>query len=157
MSDRRLVDLAIAELAKNREQCEAVQERGHCIVIAGPGSGKTKTLTTAIARALLEDTTEPRGIACVTYNNECAIELENRLAKLGVEPNDRVFIGTVHSFALSQVLAPYARCVQCGLPSDFRVATRAEIRATVARVRKDNWRRRKSAYQVAICRSETRT
>ncbi len=136
MVDRRLFDQAVAELAKNPEQLAAVDERGHCVVLAGPGSGKTKTLTTAIARALLEDVVEPRGIACITYNNECAIELETRLAKLGIEPNERIFIGTVHSFALTQVIYPYARCVLPELPSNFRLATateRAEVVATAYR------------------------
>jgi len=41
MSDRRLLDLAIAELANNPEQREAVFERGHLVVLAGPGSGKS--------------------------------------------------------------------------------------------------------------------
>src|SRR5262245_6118528 len=104
MSDRRLVDQAIADLSKNPEQYEAVYERGHCGGLAGPGSGKTKTLTTAMARALLEDVVEPRGIACITYNNECSIELETRLASLGITPSHRVFIGTVHGFALTHVI-----------------------------------------------------
>lgn len=82
---------------------------------------------------------EPRGVACITYNNECAIELEMRLARLGMEAGDRVFVGTVHGFALSQVIAPYARCVPIGLPADFRVAKRAEMRASV-----------EAAYAVAI-------
>lgn len=131
MSDRRLVDQAIRELAENPEQYEAVHEKGHCVVLAGPGSGKTKTLTTAMARALLEDVAEPRGIACITYNNECAIELEARMARLGVEANDRVFVGTVHGFALSQIISPYARCVLPELPNDFRIATREECRQSV--------------------------
>lgn len=131
MTDRRFLDQALAELAGNPEQREAVFERGHCVVLAGPGSGKTKTLTTAMARALVEDVTEPRGIACITYNNECALELENRLARLGIEPSERVFIGTVHSFALSQVIAPYARCVLPELKNGFRVASREECRQSV--------------------------
>ena len=131
MSDRRLVDQAIAELTKNPEQYEAVHEKGHCVVLAGPGSGKTKTLTTAMARALLEDVVEPRGIACITYNNECSLELETRLARLGIAPSDRVFIGTVHGFALSHVIAPYARCVLPELRPDFRIATQDECRQSV--------------------------
>ena len=95
------------ELKKNPEQLAAVQEKGHCIVVAGPGSGKTKTLTVAMARALMEDVIDPRGVACITYNNECAIELETRLTKFGISSSDRNFIGTVHSFALTQVIAPY--------------------------------------------------
>jgi DNA helicase-2/ATP-dependent DNA helicase PcrA len=122
---------ALADLAGNPEQIDAVHERGHCVVLAGPGSGKTKTLTTAMARALVEDVVDPRGVACITYNNECAIELENRLATLGVLSSDRNFIGTVHSFALTQVMMPYARCFPGLLPTDFRVATTAQRRAAV--------------------------
>ncbi|MBN6820790.1 ATP-dependent helicase [Methylobacterium brachiatum] len=139
MSSSRLLLQALEELAANPEQSAAVRETGHCVVLAGPGSGKTKTLTTAMARALAEDVVEPRGVACITYNNECAIELEMRLARLGMEAGDRVFVGTVHGFALSQVIAPYARCVPIGLPADFRVAKRAEMRASV-----------EAAYAVAI-------
>lgn len=129
-SDRALLQ-ALSELKGNPEQAAAVVEPGHCIVLAGPGSGKTKTLTTAMARILAQDVLEPRGVACITYNNECAIELETRLARLGIAPGDRAFIGTVHGFALSQVIGPYARCVPVGVPADFRVATRSEMRAAV--------------------------
>ncbi|TIU80632.1 MAG: ATP-dependent helicase, partial [Mesorhizobium sp.] len=129
-SDRALIH-ALAELKTNPEQAAAVVETRHCVVLAGPGSGKTKTLTTAMARVLVQDVIEPRGVACITYNNECAIELETRLARLGVTPGDRAFIGTVHGFALSQVIGPYARCVSVGLPENFRVATRSEARAAV--------------------------
>lgn len=101
------------------------------MVLAGPGSGKTKTLTTSMVRTLMEDVVDPRGVACITYNNECAIELEARLAKLGLTSTDRCFIGTVHSFALSQVIGPYARCIAGLLPGGFRVATHTECRAII--------------------------
>jgi DNA helicase-2/ATP-dependent DNA helicase PcrA len=132
MSDRRLLLKALAEMAANPEQLQAVQERAHCVVLAGPGSGKTKTLTTAIGRSVLDEVKEPRGIACITYNNECAIELETRLARLGVEPSNRVFIGTVHSFALTHVILPYARCVLPEVPPTVRIATPTEIRNAIA-------------------------
>ena len=130
LSDRALLQ-ALAELKGNPEQAAAVVEKGHCVVLAGPGSGKTKTLTTAMARALIEDIPDPRGVACITYNNDCAIELETRLARLGITPGDRAFIGTVHSFALSQVIGPYARCVPIGLPPDFKVASKSQMKAAV--------------------------
>ncbi|MEF3108323.1 UvrD-helicase domain-containing protein [Raoultella sp. WB_B2P2-3] len=53
MSDRRALSEALNELLPNREQYAAATYPGHCVVIAGPGSGKTKTLTTAMARALI--------------------------------------------------------------------------------------------------------
>lgn len=131
MSNHLALSRALADLAANPEQSAAVRERGHCVVLAGPGSGKTKTLTTAMARVLTEDVVDPRGVACITYNNECAIELESRLAAFGIGASDRNFIGTVHSFALTQVIMPYARCIAELLPADFRVATRDECRAAV--------------------------
>lgn len=131
MSDRHALSTALSELLPNREQYAAATERGHCVVIAGPGSGKTKTLTTAMARALMDDVSDPRGVACITYNNECAAELEERLSCFGIDGSERNFIGTVHRFALNQVLIPYARCIPDLLPSEFHVATRDECRAAV--------------------------
>lgn len=84
-----------------------------------------------MARALMEDVIDPRGVACITYNNECAIELETRLTKFGISSSDRNFIGTVHSFALTQVIGPYARCIPGLLPQAFRVASDAECRSAV--------------------------
>src|SRR4051812_4833602 len=78
-----------------------------------------------------EDVEEPRGIACITYNNECARELETRLDQLGIEPSGRVFIGTVHSFSLTQIILPYAKSAGLGLPDEFKVATQQEQRASL--------------------------
>src|SRR6266567_3275268 len=98
--------VAAQELRRNREQWQAYESKGHCVVLAGPGSGKTKTLTIKMARMLAEDVKAPRGIACITYSNECARELRRRLQDLGVEEDDRVFIGTIHSFSLKNIVAP---------------------------------------------------
>jgi DNA helicase-2/ATP-dependent DNA helicase PcrA len=116
VSDRTYLKAAEG-LKANEQQCAAYESTGHCILLAGPGSGKTKTLTTKLARILAEDVHEPRGVACITFNNECAKELEDRLAKLGIEPSSRVFIGTVHSFSLTQIILPYAKVAGMGLPS----------------------------------------
>ena len=80
---------------------------------------------------LSEDIEEPRGLACVTYNNECARELEQRLAAIGIEPSRRVFIGTVHSFSLTQIVLPYAQTARLGLPENFGVATGRQQRAAL--------------------------
>ncbi|MDF7788473.1 ATP-dependent helicase [Pantoea stewartii] len=131
MYNRYALAKALEELIPNNEQFGAATETGHCVVVAGPGSGKTKTLTTAMARTLMEDVVDPRGVACITYNNECAAELRERLSHFGINDDDRSFIGTVHSFALTQVLLPYARCIPGFLPDAFRVATREECLAAV--------------------------
>lgn len=132
MSDRGAYLRAALQLRPNPGQWAAYESRGHCVVLAGPGSGKTKTLTTKMARMLSEDVQEPRGVACITYNNECARELEGRLAALGVEPGGRVFVGTVHSFSLTQIVLPYAKVAGLELPEGFGVATRVERQAALA-------------------------
>ncbi|WP_425061670.1 ATP-dependent helicase [Pyruvatibacter mobilis] len=126
MSSSTLYLKAAEELRDNDRQWAAYESEGHCVVLAGPGSGKTKTLTIKLARMLAEDVEEPRGLACITYNNECARELEDRLEALGVESGGRVFIGTVHSFSLTQIIMPYAKVAGLGLPDEFSVATRSE-------------------------------
>lgn len=133
MSNRRLYLRAAEDLRENPGQWAAYNAEGHCVVLAGPGSGKTKTLTVKMARMLAEDVEEPRGIACITYNNECAKELEQRLDALGVEPDGRVFIGTVHSFSLTQILLPYAKTASLGLPEGFTVAAQHQQRAALER------------------------
>lgn len=132
MSDRALYLRAAEDLLPNDKQWQAYESTGHCVLLAGPGSGKTKTLTVKLARMLSEDVEDPRGIACITYNNECARELENRLDGLGIAPGGRVFIGTVHSFSLTQILLPYAKVAGLCLPDDFTVATRQQARAALA-------------------------
>lgn len=128
---RAALESVLHNMAENADQLAAVASKGHCVVLAGPGSGKTKTLTAAMTRALVEDVEEPRGVACITFNNECALELEGRLSALGVRPDGNVFIGTVHSFAMAHIIAPYAKSTVPGWRTDFRVATEAERSAVV--------------------------
>lgn len=131
MSNYLILKQALTALEQNLEQFEAVNIKSHCVVLAGPGSGKTKTLTTAIAQTLYEDIIPPRAIACITYNNECAIELETRLSQFGIDSTKQNFIGTVHSFALTQIIMPYARCIEGLVPENFKIASLAECNLAI--------------------------
>lgn len=133
MSESALYLKAAEDFRDNPGQLGAYESTGHCVVLAGPGSGKTKTLTVKLARMLAEDVHEPRGVACITYNNECARELETRLAALGVQPGSRVFVGTVHSFSLTQIVLPYAKPAGLNLPDDFKVASVRQQQAAMER------------------------
>jgi len=117
---------AAADLRRNDRQWAAYESRGHCVVLAGPGSGKTKVLTTKMARMLAEDVRPPRGITCITFNNQCVKELKRRLGKLGIEDGSRAFIGTVHSFCLREVVLPYAKLGGANLPDPLKVAPPSE-------------------------------
>jgi superfamily I DNA/RNA helicase len=119
--------LAAAEdLRRNKRQWAAYESHGHCVVLAGPGSGKTKVLTTKLARMLAEDVRPPRGIACITFSNQCVKELQKRLGKLGVEEGARVVISTVHSFCLREVIMPFAKLAGIPLPDPLKVASQGE-------------------------------
>ncbi|KKL20677.1 hypothetical protein LCGC14_2453080, partial [marine sediment metagenome] len=114
--------LAAELLQNNKGQWDAYESHGNCVIIAGPGSGKTKMLTIKMARMLAEDVRTPRGIACITYNNQCARELKRRLATLGVEDGKRTAIGTLHSFCLKHIVLPYARLAGVTVPEPLKVA-----------------------------------
>ncbi len=113
---------AAEDLRRNDRQWAAYESRGHCVVLAGPGSGKTKVLTTKMARMLVEDVRPPRGVACITYNNQCVKELKRRLGRFGIEEGARAFIGTVHSFCFREVVIPYAKLAGFALPDPISVA-----------------------------------
>jgi superfamily I DNA/RNA helicase len=104
-------------------------------VLAGPGSGKTKTLTTKMARMLSRGrTAEPREAWPASLTTTSARgSWKARLAALGVEPGGRVFVGTVHSFSLTQIVLPYAKVAGLELAGrTSSVATRAERQAALA-------------------------
>jgi DNA helicase-2/ATP-dependent DNA helicase PcrA len=94
-----------------------------CVVYAGPGSGKTATLTLKIMRLLNEEIKPPRGLACVTFNNEAVREYKNRLRLLGLPHRPNIFLGTIHSFCLSCVIRPFAKIFRPDLPFPLRVAS----------------------------------
>lgn len=114
---------SIEALRKNPQQWKAFQSKGHCVVLAAPGSGKTKLLTTRLAYDLLAKIPRPHGAACITLTNPAAEELRRRLRELGTEHRSTLFVGTVHSFALRRIVLPFARVA--GRPEliDLRIAS----------------------------------
>jgi DNA helicase-2/ATP-dependent DNA helicase PcrA len=98
-----------ASFAKlNEEQRQAVVHEGNTVVLAGPGSGKTATLVLKVYDLLHARIRPPRGLACITYNHDAAGEFRTRLRLLGVQPDRRLFLGTVHGFCLHCVIRPLA-------------------------------------------------
>jgi len=120
----------IKELEKNDKQAEALYKLGSTVVIAGPGSGKTRVLTTKIAKLLLDEIRMPQGIVCLTYTRMMAKEIEQRLYSLGIQDRPNIFVGTVHSFCLSHIVAPYAGLFGMKLPDPIRIAPKEVIQNT---------------------------
>lgn len=86
--------------ALNPEQLEAVNYTGGpCLIIAGAGTGKTKTLTCKVAK-LIADGVSPSRILAVTFTNKAAQEMRERIEALVPGNSSRVWIHTFHSFAV---------------------------------------------------------
>lgn len=88
----------------NPQQKEAVEHpEGPLLIVAGAGSGKTKTLTSRIAH-LIATGTKPEQILAVTFTNKAAEEMRSRVATLVPDLNAKrltlnaLFIGTFHSW-----------------------------------------------------------
>jgi len=124
----------VGDLDDNAGQHAAYESRGHCVVLAGPGSGKTKALVLKLARMLAEDVRAPRGVACITYSQECARELGRRLEGLGLRDAPNLFVGTVHGFCLRHLLMPYARLAGLDVPHPITVATTRQVDTTFTQI-----------------------
>ena len=69
------------------------------VIVAGPGTGKTRTLTVRIAHLILEGQVAPESVLAITFTNKAAGEMQERLSGLlGNEIAGRVTIKTFHAF-----------------------------------------------------------
>lgn len=110
----------------NAQQAKAVEyDGGNLLITAGPGAGKTRTLTVRVAR-LAKTLSAGRKILVITFTNKAAGELQERLSVLGDDCLERVETGTFHAFALS-LLRRYAARLK--FPLNFQIATPDEVEA----------------------------
>jgi DNA helicase-2/ATP-dependent DNA helicase PcrA len=113
-------DGALAGL-DDEQRVAATTIDGALLIVAGPGSGKTRTLTHRIAH-LVEQGVPSTQCLAITFTNRAASEMRERLARL--LPNAApVAVHTFHSLGLA-ILREYPAAA--GLPADFRIASEAE-------------------------------
>ncbi|TFK40400.1 P-loop containing nucleoside triphosphate hydrolase protein [Crucibulum laeve] len=99
-------------------------------ILAGPGSGKTKVLTSRIAHLILAHSLPPSSICAVTFTNKAANEMRERLTKLiGEERTSQVRMGTFHALC-AMFLRKYSRMV--GLEGNFTVCDADESKKLIA-------------------------
>jgi len=90
----------------NPAQREAVLHRdGPILVLAGAGSGKTRVLTTRIARLIEVHGVDPREILAVTFTNKAAGEMRDRVERLLGRSTRGMWIGTFHAIGARMLRA----------------------------------------------------
>lgn len=114
-------------------------------VIAGAGSGKTRTLTERIIRLLSKSKRGERVLA-ITFSNKAANELKERLLDFYTqdELNDLVYVGTVHNFCMEIVSQ---RGSSIGLPDDLHIFESFEDRFEIFKQALDNIPQMRAKYQ----------
>lgn len=117
----------IDAIASNPEQMRAFGASGNCVVLAPPGSGKTKLLAARVGFDLKNHIEAPRGAACLTLTNAAARELRERVGRTTSLGRQNVFIGTVHAFALEHIIRPYAHLVTPPSAAGIGIASKCEI------------------------------
>lgn len=108
----------------NTNQADAARwDAGPLLVLAGPGSGKTATLTARVARLVEESAGESFRILCLTFTRKAAAEMRDRLLTLVPDARDRVLLTNFHSFA-TDILRQHGS--HFGLTPDFEIIEEAE-------------------------------
>lgn len=107
----------------DKHQVEAINHRGAAYLLeAGPGTGKTQTLTARVD-SLLKEGIDPRKILLLTFSNKAAAEMSDRIALSNKEAAAAIWIGTFHAFGLDIIRRFY---FELGIPKDPRLLDRAE-------------------------------
>ncbi|KAJ4293865.1 ATP-dependent DNA helicase srs2 [Collariella sp. IMI 366227] len=101
-------------------------------ILAGPGSGKTHTLTARVVWLVDHVGIRPEDVIVATFTVKAAREMKERIGKaLGNGQENKLILGTFHSIA-RRYLAAYGRNI--GLGQKFGIADDADSRAIIARI-----------------------
>ncbi|MGH3376268.1 MAG: UvrD-helicase domain-containing protein [Actinoallomurus sp.] len=111
------------------QRVAAAHPGGPLLIVAGPGTGKTRTLTHRIAHLVAERDVDPEHCLAITFTRRAADEMRERLQTLLPGRAGRLTVATFHSLGALILREQYDRA---GLPAGFRIADEAE-RLEIAR------------------------
>lgn len=120
----------------NPRQIDALKTlEGPLLIVAGPGSGKTKVLTHRIAALLATGRAKPWEILAVTFTNKAAVEMRERIKILvGDDDGSRIWVSTFHA-SCARILRSNYR--EAGLPSNFSILDTDDANRVLSGVLKD--------------------
>lgn len=110
--------MSILENLNSEQQKAGRKIEGPVLILAGAGSGKTRTITYRIAHMIMELGISPYSILAVTFTNKAAKEMRERVEDLIGEDGKKTMISTFHSFGL-RLLRIYSRTI--GYDANFTI------------------------------------
>ncbi len=136
----------------NAPQKQAVTaNRGHQLILAGAGSGKTRVLVHRIAWLVAQCGMSPYGILALTFTNKAAKEMRHRLEALLGQPLPGMWLGTFHGIC-HRFLRQHAD--EAGLNSDFQIIDTKDQLQIIKRIQKEcqlndqKWPPNKTLYAI---------
>lgn len=117
VSEHNTVDLALENLNAVQRQA-AMWDDGAFMLLAGPGSGKTRVLTTRVARLFASEPAAKWRILALTFTTRAADEMRGRIELIAPASIDRLYVGTFHAFAC-EILRQSGSHV--GVKTDFKI------------------------------------
>jgi DNA helicase-2/ATP-dependent DNA helicase PcrA len=121
--------------ALNESQKEAVSHRsGPALIIAGPGSGKTRVITERIANLIQEDNVRPWNILAITFTNKAAKEMQSRVDEILGGESRGLAIGTFHAMC-ARILRQSGEPI--GIASDFVIYDTDDTESLVKSIMKE--------------------
>jgi DNA helicase-2/ATP-dependent DNA helicase PcrA len=118
----------------NQEQRQAAaQTEGAVMIIAGAGSGKTRTLTYRVAH-LLEKGASPYSIMVLTFTNKAAKEMDERIVSLIGDRSKGIMMGTFHSVFM-RILR--IECERIGYIKSFSVYDTSDSKSLIKNIVKE--------------------
>ncbi|HPG31137.1 MAG TPA: UvrD-helicase domain-containing protein, partial [bacterium] len=105
-NETEITQAKISGKTPNKEQISGIEFfQGQCLIISGPGSGKTFVLTERIIHLVKNKNAEPSRILALTFSNKAADEIKIRIREK-ITRSEEVFVSTFHSFGL-KILKKY--------------------------------------------------
>ncbi len=125
---RRIAAQAILDQLDPEQRAAAEAVEGPVLIVAGPGTGKTRTLTHRLAHLVANCGVPPQACLALTFSRRAAEEMRQRLARLVPDKAAEIPVMTFHAFGL-ELVTKYASVL--GLPASVRLASPEERLALV--------------------------
>ncbi len=137
------------------QRAAVVNTDGPTLIIAGPGSGKTRVLTYRIAHLVNKGVT-PFSILALTFTNKAAESMRTRIEKISGNDARSLFMGTFHS-VFARILRVEAQRI--GYPSNFTIYDTEDSRSLIKTIIKERnlddkiYKPNQVQYRISACKN----